>query len=199
MASRERYGSDYEPYTDRQGRGPARFSEQRASEDHEDERRYPGAFGPSMTDTYERDDRTRRDQPRQHRSNDRGDERGDSGYRGRGRAGWGGHDPHSSYQGADRGEDYGRAGYRQESGEGRDSGRQAAYDREYARWRQNQMTRFDQDYQEYLAERQDRFNSDFDEWRNTRQSTAATDTGNPMMSSAQKAASGDSDKTKTGS
>lgn len=192
MASPERYGSDYEPHTNGQGGRPARFTDHaRDSEGHEDERRHPGASGPSMTDTYERDDRTRRDQPRHHRSDERGD--GD----GRGRVGWGGHDPRSSYQGADRGEDYGRAGYRQESGEERDSGRQAAYDREYARWRQNQMTRLDQDYQDYLAERQDRFNADFDAWRSERQSTAATDTGNPMMSSTQKAVEGNSDKTKT--
>lgn len=59
------------------------------------------------------------------------------------------------------------------------------------------MTRLDQDYQDYLAERQDRFNADFDAWRSERQSTAATDTGNPMMSSTQKAVEGNSDKTKT--
>lgn len=197
MASRERYGGGYEPYTDRQGRRPGRFEHARDFDDHEDERRHPGAFGSQMTDTYERDERTREDQPRQYWGDDRDDVRGDGGYRGRGRAGWGGHDPRSSYQGADRGEDYGRAGYRQERGYGRDSGRQDSYDREYARWRQSQMTRFDQDYQDYLAERQDRFNSDFDAWRSKRQSVAATETGNPMMSSAQKAAAGDNDKTKT--
>jgi len=165
---------------------------------YEDERRYPGAFGKSSLESYERERATRAPQYDNDRAYDREIYGGD-----RDRNGWGRRDPGAAYPRADRGEDYGRAAYQEQGGWGREREaygytgrfnrepeRQGWQDREYDSWRQNQMSQFDQDYQDYLNERQTRFNSDFDEWRSKRQSMASTETGDPMMSSAQKAATG---------
>lgn len=209
MASRERYRGDI-GFDENRDFGPANRSRERAQDDYDDERRYPGEFGSSPEQfgrrragfagydrEYEQDLTSRgygyRSKPY-----------GQNYDRSERQTGW------NSFENTPGSEDYGRAGSRAEQS-GWVSGSSGTYgeptrfgreerpwgrDREYDSWRHKQMSQFDKDYQAYLEERQSRFNSEFDEWRKARLS-ATTDTGNPMMSPAQKAATAGTKDEKT--
>ena len=104
-------------------------------------------------------------------------------YREEGRGSFSGHSSASSRAPRERGEsyqpmagDYGRSSGRDwsqrqspEHSGSSTSPSNHAYDRQYAEWRERQISELDQDYHEYRRENQSRFDSEFSTWRGQRQ------------------------------